>query len=169
MRVLITVASKHGSTEQLGELVAQELRCRGALADVVAPADLSSIDGYDAVVVGCAVYAGHLMPVARALGVRWAARIGALPNYVFVSGPLATDSADPAPPADALELARRLGSRKIVVFPGRALASELDAPERAFLKMAGSRAGDYRDPANVRAWAATVADDLAALERATVR
>ncbi|MDR3202322.1 MAG: flavodoxin domain-containing protein [Bifidobacteriaceae bacterium] len=157
MRVVIVVASKHGSTEDLGEVVAQRLRERGVEAVLAQAAELTDLAGFDAVIVGGAVYAGRLLPVVRALGTRWGERIGALPNYVFASGPL---GAAGEPPCDALELAQTLGSRKVAVFPGRAVSADLGATERAVLRMVGLRDGDYRDLADVRAWADSVAADL---------
>jgi menaquinone-dependent protoporphyrinogen oxidase len=164
MRVLIAVASKHGSTAQLGEVVAERLRARGAEAVVVPAAEITDVGGYDGVVVGAAVYAGRLVPSARALAARWGKAIAGRANYLFVSGPLA-DEPD-APPPDAAEIAAALGSRLVASFPGRAVDADLGATERAVLRMKGARTGDYRDFADVGAWADRVAADLdAALAR----
>ncbi|MBC7550339.1 MAG: protoporphyrinogen oxidase, partial [Cellulomonas sp.] len=71
MRVLVAVASRHGGTREIGSLVASELRTRGHDADVLDPASVDSIDPYDAVVIGSAVYSAHWMPAAREFAQRF--------------------------------------------------------------------------------------------------
>ena len=61
MRILVTTASKHAATHEIGQALAEGLRRRGVDA-VAAPlgSDPPPADA-DAVVIGSAVYAGHWM------------------------------------------------------------------------------------------------------------
>ena len=54
--VLVAYASKHGSTEEIAEAIAASLRECGLAADCVAAGAVNSLEGYDAVVLGSAVY-----------------------------------------------------------------------------------------------------------------
>lgn len=57
--VLVTVASKYGSTQEIAESVGRVLAEHGLNVTVRGFEDVSSLDGFDAVVAGSAVYAGH--------------------------------------------------------------------------------------------------------------
>ena len=52
MKILVTVASKHGATGEIGEVLAGVLRDAGLEAETLRPQDVASLDGYDAVVWG---------------------------------------------------------------------------------------------------------------------
>ena len=52
MKVLVTVASKHGSTYEIAKAIGFELATRGLDASVVPVQDVQTIDEYDAVVLG---------------------------------------------------------------------------------------------------------------------
>jgi menaquinone-dependent protoporphyrinogen oxidase len=57
MRVLVTWSSKHGGTEGIGRMLAEALGAHG-LDVVAAPvAEVGEVDGFDAVIVGGALYA----------------------------------------------------------------------------------------------------------------
>ena len=51
-RVLVVFATRHGSTSEVAEAVAEEMRAAGLDADVTAAASAGAPQGYDAVVVG---------------------------------------------------------------------------------------------------------------------
>ncbi|WP_432845008.1 flavodoxin domain-containing protein [Amycolatopsis sp. CA-161197] len=73
MRVLLAVATRHGATREIAEQVA--LAMTSALNDADVRADVDVLDvahvtavaGYDAVVLGSAVYIGHWLEAARHL------------------------------------------------------------------------------------------------------
>src|SRR5690606_13784617 len=65
MRVLIAVASRHGSTYEIAEVIAAEVRAAGDVVDLRAAEDVDSLESYDAVVLGSAVYMGKWLPEAR--------------------------------------------------------------------------------------------------------
>jgi menaquinone-dependent protoporphyrinogen oxidase len=68
MKVLVTAASKHGATAEIGATIGEVLGGEQGLdATVVPPEEVAAVDGYDAVVLGSAVYAGHWMAAAKEL------------------------------------------------------------------------------------------------------
>ena len=59
MRVLVTaepVASKHQATQEIAEAIAAGLAARGVNAEALPIEEVRGVDGYDAVVVGSAIY-----------------------------------------------------------------------------------------------------------------
>lgn len=162
MRILVVVASRHGATWEIGEVVTDALASRGHQVDQRAPDDVDSVDGYDAVVLGSAVYLAHWMPSAREFADRFAEQLGRVPVWMFSSG-LATQPAAAAnSPHELMSLRQRIGARGHRSFRGRLDRTLLTFAERAAIAGARAREGDHRDMAAVRAWALGVADDIVA-------
>lgn len=65
MSVLITVASKHAATDEIGEAIADGLARRGVEAVLQPPESATDVATYEAVVIGSSVYAGHWLPAAK--------------------------------------------------------------------------------------------------------
>ena len=66
-KTLIAYASKHGSTQEVAEQVAQTLRDNGLDVDVRPASSVDDVDAYDALVIGGALYMGHWHRDARRL------------------------------------------------------------------------------------------------------
>jgi menaquinone-dependent protoporphyrinogen oxidase len=118
MHVLITTASKHGATQEIAGALAGGLRHRGLLVTVCPPGDVPSLDHYDAVVIGSAVYAGRWLKPALAFVHDHAPALLGLPVWLFSSGPLSVPDAHDAPGAvgSVLEATGAVGHR---VFAGK--------------------------------------------------
>ena len=162
MTVLVTAASRHGATAEIARALAEGLARRGLGVQVVPPAAVHDLQGYDAVVLGSAVYAGRWRRDARAL----AARIGRLgtppPVWLFSSGPVGDP---PVPAQDAPDMPAAVGLSAAVehrTFPGRLDRRLLGPVERLVVRAVGAADGDRRDWAAVDAYAATIAAALAA-------
>lgn len=164
MRVLVTVASKHGSTGEIGEIIAGVLRDAGHAVDSAAPEAVRGIERYDAVVIGSAVYAGRWLQPARAFVDRHAADLATRPVWTFSSGPIG----DPPTPADesldAADIAARLGAQDHRTFPGRLDRSQLGFMERTVTRALQAPEGDFRDLDAIRSWADEIATALRATE-----
>ena len=106
MQVLVTVASKHGATEEIGQVLAGILREAGLSVTTSAPDEVSRLDTFDAVVLGSAVYAGRWVGSASAFADRFAADLASREVWLFSSGPIG----DPAMPTE--ELAGCVGPRQ---------------------------------------------------------
>lgn len=159
MRVLVTVGSERGGTEELGEMVAEDLRAEGFNVDVRPPAEVQQLDEYDAVVVGGAVYAVHWHPEAREFVREHARELQSRPVWFFSSGPL-DDSAETKfiPPVSGVaRLMRQVNARGHATFGGRLEPDARGFPASA---MARKHSGDWRDPAQVGKWVHDIADQL---------
>jgi menaquinone-dependent protoporphyrinogen oxidase len=165
MKVLVAYASKRGSTAEIAEFVADTLRDSGLDVDCVRAEDVESLFGYEAVVLGSAVYmkswrgdAKHFLRKHR----EWLAET---PFWVFSSGPVgdpAEDSPQWSEPEKVIDKVERLGARGHVVFGGR-LPLEPHGPiEKSMVKNIPAEFRDRRDWDEIRAWATSVAAQVLA-------
>jgi menaquinone-dependent protoporphyrinogen oxidase len=159
MRVLVTWGSKRGGTTGIGQMLAAAL-ARPGIDVVAAPAaEVRAITGFDAAIVGGALYANRWAASTRRFVNRNAQSLRKIPVWFFSSGPL-DDSADrtiiPATTQVAV-LAERVGAKGHVTFGGRLTPDAKGFPASA---MAKKHSGDWRNPDRIRAWAAELADAL---------
>ena len=165
MNVLVAFASKHGSTAEIAEAIVAELRQSGLRADCVAADDVASLEPYDAVVLGSAVYMKRWRAEARRFLRKHAGALAERPLWIFSSGPTGPPAADkPAwtEPRRTIQRAERLGARDHVVFGGRV---PVDAHGPAARAMANGTPEEYRDRRDwdgIRAWADGIAAALGA-------
>lgn len=154
MKILIAVASKHGSTREIGEAIAEELRKCGLHADVQDAKRVETTDGYDAVILGSAVYAGHWMGDATYFAESMYAELVGKPVWLFSSGPLGAPEAQPqSDPNKLAESMSHVRVRDHKVFAGKLDVSALGLGERIVAKVVSVPEGDYRDWEAIRNWA----------------
>ncbi len=165
MRVLVTVASRHGATAEIGAEVAAQLRAAGHDVDEVEPDDVEHVEPYDAVVLGSAVYVGRLALGLRDLVDRQAGQLRERPVWLFWSGPVGDPPVPETVPDDVTDIARTVGARDVAVFTGRLDRGGLNISERALVALTRAEAGDFRDLDAVRAWAQEVARSLRDIAR----
>jgi menaquinone-dependent protoporphyrinogen oxidase len=161
MKILVTTASKHGATAEIGDAIAGKLREHEFEVEVHEPGDVTSLAGYDAVILGSAIYAGRWMDTARRFSERHHSALRRLPVWLFSSGPIGDPPQPEEEPADGHRLLGELGAREHRVFRGRVNSSDLGWVERTITKMVKAPDGDFRDFDAIRTWAAEVADQLA--------
>ncbi|MEW6635790.1 MAG: flavodoxin domain-containing protein [Actinomycetota bacterium] len=164
MRVLVAAASRHGATAQIAGEIGVALRDGaggGIVVDVLPAEEVSSLEGYDAVVLGSAVYAGRWLESARKLAERHAETLSRRPTWLFSSGPVGDPLKPEEDPVDVAEILKATGAREHRVFPGRLDRRELGFAEKAIVLALRAPEGDFRDWEAVRAWAREIAADLA--------
>lgn len=159
MKILVAYGSKREGTKGIAEMLASELGHRGCSTDVMPAEEVSSVEGYDAVVCGGALYAGRWHRAARRFVARNARALRDRTVYLFSSGPL-DDSAsgkEIPPTRQVRRLMRRVGAVEHKTFGGRLAADAKGFPAAS---MAKEHAGDWRDPAMIRAWADQIATHM---------
>lgn len=166
MKVLVVYGTKMGGTKGLAETVADTLRDESFDVVVAPAAEVDDVTGYDAVVVGGALYALRWHRDARRFMRRHRGVLSRLPVWCFSSGPLdeSATEADIPPVRSARSAMKQVGARGHVTFGGRMPADATGFPAGA---MARDGAGDWRDPDQVANWARGIAATLRR-ERATV-
>lgn len=172
MRVLVTVASRHGSTAEVSERIANTLVAGGIEVDVRAPDEVTDLSPYDAVLVGSAVYMGRWLDPARRVVERHEDALRERPVWLFSVGPLGDPPHPTEEPVELPALAERVGARGRQMFAGK-LGDQLGLGERAVVRMVKAPRGDFRDWRTIDAWTNEVALELAkasmSAELATVR
>jgi menaquinone-dependent protoporphyrinogen oxidase len=162
MKVLVTAASKHGSTADIASAITRVLHLRGVEADEQDPESVHDLTPYDVVVLGSGVYAGRWLPAARSLIDRCDRQFPGRRVYLFSSGPLGT----PPVPADEPDMSRsvaRTGAVEHRVFAGRLDKRDLGRLERTMVRAVRAPEGDYRDWEAVTEWATEIADSVHAV------
>lgn len=159
-RVLVAYASKMGATKEIAGAIGARLTDRGCRAEVRSAEAVDSVDGYDAVVLGSAVYATRWRPAAVRFVRRHGRRLSGRPVWLFESGWVGTRPRALVPTSGARRRARRLGAPTPAVFGGRLDPELATGPlDRALAKSLPSDARDWDD---IRSWSDTVADTLTA-------
>ena len=92
MDVLVTAASRNGSTAEIGRVIARLLEARELNVVVAEPEEVERLDDYDAVIIGSAVYAGHWLEPAAAFVRRHESQLRERPVFVFSTRPPASRS-----------------------------------------------------------------------------
>ena len=162
VRVLVSVASRHGGTEEIGEAIAAALTEEGIESEVQPPERVATLDGFDAVIVGSGVYAGHWLEAAKRFIARHGAALRERPVWLFSSGPLGDPLAPIAEPVDVVPLVEMTAARGHRVFAGKLAREELGFGERALVKMVRAPYGDYRNWPEIVEWAREIAGSVKA-------
>ena len=162
MTVLVTYASKHGSTRGIAERISAQLKQMGKETDVRSVDAVSDVGSYQAFVIGSAIYYGSWMKEATEWVHRNQAILANRPVWLFSSGPLGTDIQDAEQqPKEIVDFQKTINPRDHQVFFGSLDHNKLSFTERMVLKAVRAHEGDYRDWAAIDAWAESIARDLA--------
>ena len=161
MTILIAYASKHGSTQEIAERIAAKLQQVGQEAEVRSMDAIEDAGGYEAFVIGSAVYYGSWLKEATEWVHRNQAVLAAHPVWLFSVGPLGTEVKDAEPqPKELAEFQQTIGPRDQRLFFGSLDHHTLSFAERMMVKAVRAPEGDFRDWQAIEDWAASIAKDL---------
>src|SRR3712207_194178 len=164
MKVLVSAASKHGATSEVAEGIAKALREApnehgggegrdGVVVEVRPPEEVSSVEDYDAVVLGSAVYAGHWLEGARELAENHAEALSERPTWLFSVGPIGDPPKPEEDPVDVGPILEATKARGHRVFSGKLEKGKLGFAEKAIVLALRAPEGDFREWEAIRAWA----------------
>ena len=174
MKVLVAYASKYGATEGIAQRIGATLRRRELEVDVAKCTDVAEVAGYDACVVGSAVYEFNWRKDARKFVERNADELAAHPVWLFSSGPLGTEKVDKegkdvlkgAEPKQFKAYTDLLRPRGTQVFRGAYDHDKIRGADRIIAWMPAIRdvmpQGDFREWDAIDTWAMSIADTLGA-------
>lgn len=169
MRVLVVYASKYGATRGIAERIAARMTDSRHDATVMAAKDVRDLEGYDAFIVGSAVYIGSWMKEAAEFVRRNRDALATKPVWLFSSGPVGTtvlqeNIRETSVPKEIAEFQTRIRPKGHRVFFGAFDHTRLDFGHRIVYAMPAMKKimvdGDVRDWPNIDAWAAEIADAL---------
>jgi menaquinone-dependent protoporphyrinogen oxidase len=179
MNALVAYASKHGATQGIAERISEQLRAAGINTNGQPVFAVEDLSGYDAFVIGSAAYIGHWQKEATEFVRRNQAVLAERPTWLFSSGPLGTEPTDAqgrdqraaAEPNEIADLREAIHPRDHCVFFGALDPRKLGFRDRAIRTLPAGRAllpeGDFRDWADIEAWASGIANALAPMSAAT--
>lgn len=162
MKTLVAVASKHGSTMEIGERIASALSVAELRVDLRPVDQVHSVAAYDAAVIGSGVYMGRWLGAGRDFVEKHASELSRMPVWMFSSGPI-TDKVDPADAADGIRLLEAAHGREHKLFAGKLEKDRLGLMERTIVRMVHPVDGDYRPWEEIEAWAKSIAMELTAV------
>jgi menaquinone-dependent protoporphyrinogen oxidase len=155
-RILIAYASRTGSTAEIARAVAKELEAMG-FGVVVGEIDtVSSISGFDAVVIGTPVYMGNPGKSVGKFVTRFREGLGNVPVAAFAVGMAPVDSKVGSVDIVRENLQKSLHPLRAVattVFAGRLDPDRMSFMDRIMTRLMGVQTGDFRDWDAIALWA----------------
>ncbi len=171
MSILVAYATRYGATRQIAGRIAERLRATGLEVDVQSVEAIGDLTGYEAIILGSAVFYGSWMKEAVNFAQHNQAVLSTRAVWLFSSGPLGTlagdvdghDVRDAAVPKQIAELTSAIKPRDHRVFFGALKRARLRFPDSLVARLPAFPGveGDFRDWADVDAWAQSIAHELA--------
>jgi menaquinone-dependent protoporphyrinogen oxidase len=158
-RVLVTYATRTGSTAEVAAEIGKVLSARGLAADVRPIKQDPPVGEYQAVVIGSSVRMGQWQWDAVDYVKRHRQSLGRMPVAVFTVHALNTDEDEQSRQHRAayLDAVRPLLNPVAeAYFAGQLDPARLCAFERLTLRLAAAPAKDFRDWDKIRGWARTL-------------
>ncbi|NDJ75132.1 MAG: flavodoxin [Chloroflexi bacterium] len=167
--VLVTYASRYGSTGEVAEAIANTLRNTGLDVELQPMNAVQSLDGYRAVVLGAPLYIGSWHKDAHNFLARHEGALAGLPVAIFALGPLGTSEGEMQGSREQLdkELVQYPWLQPVTVemFVGKYDPARLNLLHRLLTVLPasplhGMPASDHRDWDAIKAWATSLEDQL---------
>jgi menaquinone-dependent protoporphyrinogen oxidase len=160
MQVLVTYASKHGSTREVAERIASTIHSSGALVETRRVNQVDDVSGYDAVVIGSSIYYGLWMKEAIEFVSQNQLQLAQRMVWLFSVGPVGhlakTEPPEVASPGQSVHV------RGHALFSGALNPKQLSMLERAIVQGVKAEYGDFRDWSQIEVWAVDIAQQLSA-------
>jgi menaquinone-dependent protoporphyrinogen oxidase len=167
--ILVTYASRYGSTQEVAERVAAMLRENDLQVDVKPARQVRALEGYRAIVLGAPLYIGHWLKDAHRFLTRFQAVLAQRPVAVFSLGPTRLQEMEAADVRSQLdqELNKYPWLKPVAseLFGGKYDPATLRFPDSLLAVLPasplhGAPASDARDWDEIRVWATNLAAKL---------
>jgi len=160
-KVLVAVASKHGSTREIADAIGRVLVEQKIDVEVEDINNVVTLEDYNAVIVGSAVYAGNWLRSARHFVKHHSQELQSRPTWLFSSGPIGTTLKPEADKAVLLEtIMYEVQPREHRLFAGKLSKENLSFGERAMVMAFHAPDGDYRNWDDIQDWAKEIAHTI---------
>jgi menaquinone-dependent protoporphyrinogen oxidase len=163
-KILVVYASRAGSTAEIADAVAKQLCAAGFSADVRPVAEVKTLEGYAAAIVGSAVRYGSWLPEMLKFMEREKAALQRLPIAFFT---VCMKARDPSQ-SSRQEMAQYSNAARAVLMPktetffaGKIDLATLSFFDRLAVKIVKSPVADLRDWPAIRGWADGLKSSLA--------
>ncbi len=158
-RVLVTYASKYGSTGGVADAIGKELCAKGLAADVALVRNAGDLGLYQGVVIGSAIYKGKWMPEATDFVEKnWDIMRRIPVAYFLVCITMAQPTEERRAKAlsfiePIMNAVPEIRPLSIGTFAGALDYNKLSWLNKRILKGKGAPEGDFRDWNSIRTWA----------------
>lgn len=168
MIILVAYASKHGATKEIAERIAKRLTAASVQVELSPLDGLRNLSGYDAFVIGSAVYFGKWIKEADSFVRSHHNELSERPVWLFSSGPLGTETVDAAgvdvreqaEPKEIPEFRELLNPVDHHIFFGALSAANFGFTERVIRALPAGKEllkeGDFRDWDEIDRWADSI-------------
>jgi menaquinone-dependent protoporphyrinogen oxidase len=157
-KILVAYATVYGSTEEVAQAIAEDLRQAGAEVELQAAAKVASLEGYQAVVLGAPLYMFRWHKAALRFLTHFHGALAGLPIAIFALGPFHNKP-------DELQGAQEQLDKALLKFPWLAPAAKevfvgkfdpalLRFPYNLIGPLKQMPASDERDWGTIHAWVA---------------
>jgi menaquinone-dependent protoporphyrinogen oxidase len=155
-RILVAYASRNGSTAEIAQAVAKELTATGYAVDVTDMSSVTTLAGYNGVVIGAPLYMGNLVKDVATFVSRFKEPLATLPVASFAVG--LTPVSEKVGNVDhamaclhaALAPLKPVGT---ILFAGNLDPAKLGFIHRKMMEIGKVPSGDFRDWNLIAAWA----------------
>lgn len=172
--IFITYATRYGSTQEVAEAIAAELRDCGLKVDLQPIRKVQSLEGYGMVVLGAPLYISHWLKEAHRFLSQHRQALMQRPVAIFSLGPVVDVEAQwrvvRAQLAKELEKYPWLSPVAVEMFGGKYDPATLNFTDNLAANTPGTPlfqvpASDLRDWTAIRAWASSLASKVEARSR----
>lgn len=155
---IIIVGSEYGSTYEIADRLCDEF-IRKKLPTVIAyPEDITSLEGYDVIILGSAVYLGKWVKPMRKFVDTFSDELLKKTCYLFSSGPVGKPLKPEYSKAVSInEIIRKTDAKEHKLFSGKLNKSYLRMSEKMITTALHIKEGDYRNWKEIKSWAKHIA------------
>ena len=150
--ILLAYATRYGSTQEVAETIAAALREAGLEVDMRPMREVKTLDHYDAVVLGAAIYNTRWHPDAHHFLSQHQATLRQRPVAIFALGPLTKGDAP-------MRNSRRQLDKELAKYPWlkpvalEVFIGKIDPAKLGFFERLLTPASDHRDWEAIHTWA----------------
>ncbi len=160
MTILVTAASKHGSTAEIANAICDELNQRGVDAKFRELDGIDDLERFSGYVVGSAIYMGRWQAPAKEFLSDHQAMLRERPVWLFSSGPIGDAEGIGINDDEVTSLVEQTRALDHQIFGGKLDRGELGLGERLVTRVVRAPEGDYRNWDDIRAWADEIASSV---------
>ncbi len=160
-KILVAYATKYGSTEEIAQKISEVLKNSGMEVTLSEASEIKSIDNYNTIVLGSAVYVGSWRKQAARFLKKFQDELKDKKVYLFSSGP--TGEGDPVSlmegwefPKNLKEIADKIGVEDIKVFHGAVDPDKLSGLHKFMVSKIKAPVGDFRNWEDIERWSRKV-------------
>ena len=165
-KVLVTYATKYGTTREIAEEIAGVLTSAGLDTEIIPVMEVGIIDAYDAIVIGSPLYMGKILVEAREFCKQYKPYLEGKWIAFFVSG-IAVCKEENTNNKIMLEAIDEMSEYVKIdekgTFGGRLFLDRHSESDMQLATIAGASEGDFLDMEDVRTWAKEIGQKIADL------